>query len=296
MEFREFILAMTHGVQKELPGDVEVRPQTVCKNNGVMLQGLLFQKESQKSAPTIYLEAYYQAYLEGADLCDLISQVAGCYKKYVWEEAPQVEHFLQYETVKKTVVYKLVNYRQNERLLREVPHLPYLDLALVFYSLFVYKPMGRASILIRNSHLDMWGVTHRRLYGDARENTPRLLKPQLSSLWEALHGEAPGPGKAESGAGPTPFYVLTNREHINGAASLLYPDMLERCAALCRGEFFVLPSSVHEVLLLPYSRRIEMGKLKAMVREINQKQVSPQETLSDLVYFYSLEGKRLLAL
>ena len=296
MEFQEFMLAMAHGVQRELPGDVEVRPQAIRKNNGVVLQGLLFHKEGQKSAPTIYLEPYYQAYLKGEDFFELANQILSCYQTYAWEEVPRAEHFLHYETAKETVVYKLVNYRQNAELLKEIPHLPYLDLALVFYSLFVHAPLGPATILIRNTHLDMWGVSHSRLYQVAKENTPRLLRPQISSLWEALDGpEAEGEQSVHQEGRP-PFYVLTNQEHVNGAASLLYPDMLERCAALCRGEFFVLPSSVHEVLLLPYSRRIETGKLKAIVREVNQKQVSLQETLSDLVYFYSREGKKLLAL
>ena len=129
------------------------------------------------------------------------------------------------------------------------------------------------------------------LYEAARENTPRLLKARLGAMGDFLREEEDagflkGPG----------LYVLTNREHQNGAASLLYEGMLKRCAKTCGGNFFVMPSSIHEVILMPYQSGVEVGQLKDIVREGNQTQVAPQEILSDSVYFYSQDRKKLLVL
>ena len=291
MDLKEFASSMADAVQGELSGEAKVRLKEVRKNNGIVLKGLLFGKEGSNSWPVIYLEPYYQAYQEGKDFAGLACEIAGNYQSYAWKEEFQTGFFLSFEKVRETVAYKLVNYRMNQELLAEAPHLPYLDLAMVFYSLVCKTEAGMLTTLIRNSHLAMWNVTCRMLYEAARENTPRLLKARLGAMGDFLREEEDagflkGPG----------LYVLTNREHQNGAASLLYEGMLKRCAKTCGGNFFVMPSSIHEVILMPYQSGVEVGQLKDIVREGNQTQVAPQEILSDSVYFYSQDRKKLLVL
>lgn len=291
MDLKEFTAAMACAVQKEISREAVVRPQTVSKNNGVVLQGLLFQKEGCKNAPTIYLEPYYQAFREGEDFANLAQQVAACYKKYALIQDFQADFFLHYEDVRETIAYKLVNYGKNRKLLADVPHLPYLDLAMVFYSLIHHPEIGAATILIHGSHLNMWKATHRMLYEDAKRNTPRLLEASLIPMQGILYGNAQGQTEKFP-----PIYVLTNKERMNGAASLLYEGMLEQCAQACKGPFFLLPSSIHEVILAPYQAGAEAENLRGIVREVNSTQLDPQEILSDSVYFYSTEKKKLLVL
>lgn len=290
MDLKEFAVSMAYAVQSRLSDQVEVLPQTVNKNNGVNWQGLTFRKQNYKSAPTIYLEPYYEAFQEGEDLVSLARQVVNCYNRYA--DYPQFEpdFFQDYEGIRGQVVYKLVNYQSNAGMLAEVPHLPYLDLAMVFYCLIAHSEIGMATILIRDSHLKMWNITHKTLYEDARVNTPRLLQPEFKSMGEVL--QLP---EEELRDAPV-LHVLTNEMHMNGAASVLYEGMLEQCAGQFQESFFLLPSSIHEVILLPYARGIEVSKLRAIVREANQTQVEPQEKLSDSVYFYSREEKKLLIL
>ncbi len=290
MDRKEFTLAMAHALQQRLE-DVEVTPQAVRKNNGVVLQGLLFRRERQKSAPTIYLEPYYERIQRGEAFADAVEEVLSCYESCSRKGEFQADFFLKYEEVRKTLVYKLVNYQKNKKLLEEIPHLPYLDLAMVFYSMFDHPQVGPATVLIRNSHLELWKINQRILYAEARKNTPRLLPAELRSMSQALEDVVPASHKL-----CTDLHVLTNKAHTNGAASLLYPGMLKSCGEMCKGDFFLLPSSIHEVILLPYERDIEPDSLRIMVKEINEAHVQPQEVLSDSVYFYSREKEKLLVL
>lgn len=291
MELKEFAMSMAHALQQRVPGDVEVVPQAVRKNNGVVLQGLLFRRECEKSAPTIYMEPYYERMQRGDGFSQVLEEVLSYYEACSQKGEFQAEFFLQYESVRETIVYKLIHYQKNRKLLEEVPHLPYLDLAMVFYSMFTHPKIGTATILIHNSHLKLWNVTQRALYAEAKKNTPRLLPAELTPMGEVLEQVF-----TDSKELHMALYVLTNRAHTNGAASLLYPGMLEQCGEACGGDFFVLPSSVHETILLPYEREIQVDALRAMVGEINETQVQPQEVLSDSVYFYSQRERKLLVL
>lgn len=290
MDLKEFMMAMAFAVQRQVPGDVEVFPQTVCKNNGVIWQGLTFRKQGCNTAPTIYLEPYFESYQEGVSVECLAVQVADCYGNYACHPQFEPDFFQNYETIRERIVYKLINYHRNAQLLTEVPHLPYLDLAMVFYCMLSHSQIGMASIMIRESHLKMWGISHKTLFQDAKQNTPLLLKPEFKSMNQVL-------GMSVDEMGDTSLlHVLTNEEHTNGAASILYDGILERCADQLRESFFLLPSSIHEVLLLPYNRTVEIRELRSIVREANATHVEPQDRLSDSVYFYSREEKKLLIL
>ena len=93
-----------------------------------------------------------------------------------------VDFFRNPERVRPTVVYKLIHYEKNKELLKEIPHLPFLDLAVVFYCLLTDTPVGHATVLIHNSHLELWGKNTSWLYKAARENTERLLPGKLVSM------------------------------------------------------------------------------------------------------------------
>lgn len=288
-DLKEFAEALAVAVEKELLGEVRVQMEEVLKNNGVVLRGLLFQKGDLRTAPVVYLEPYYRAYREGADFARLAGEIAEGYQKHNFREKFQEDFFLDYEKVRETLAFKLVNYGLNRKLLEDTPHLPYLDLAMVFYSLMRHPEAGTVTALVRNSHLAMWNVTHRMLYEAARENTPKLLRARFGSMEAFWHQ-----GTQEKRLEGPELYVLTNAEHLNGAASILYEGMLEKCAQACQGDFFLLPSSIHEVILTPCQSGLKVEGLKGIVREGNQTQVEPEEILSDSVYFYSREKKRLM--
>lgn len=80
------------------------------------------------------------------------------------------------------------------------------------------------------------------------------------------------------------MFVATCNNGVNGAGCIFYPEFMDQAAEKLQGDFFVLPSSVHEVILLPDNGQMDFHELEAMVRQINETEVAPQDRLSDSVY------------
>ena len=83
------------------------------------------------------------------------------------------------------------------------------------------------------------------------------------------------------------MYILTNQKGINGASCLLYPDVMNKLSEEFQSDFYVFPSSIHELILVPTHDNKSNNEYSNMVREINATQVAREEVLSDHVYYYS---------
>jgi hypothetical protein len=84
------------------------------------------------------------------------------------------------------------------------------------------------------------------------------------------------------------MYVLSNDRGINGASTLLYPNVLYDFASSIRMNFYILPSSIHECILVPDTGKLSKAALKEMVKDVNDSHVSADEVLSNEVYYYDL--------
>ena len=196
---------------------------------------------------------------------------------------------LDYREARERLVYRLIQTRRNERLLRQIPHVPYLDLSIVF-ELYWKQEGQHCSCLVYNSHLEQWGVTPEEVERQARENTPIRLPAVFDSLEQMLLPMMGGLRQEPSG-----LSVLSNREGFHGAAAILYPGELKRAADQLQNDLVVLPSSIHEVLLLPDALGQDYGMLTRLVQEINRNEVEQEEWLSDHPYRYLRKEDRLVA-
>ncbi|MCI8597561.1 MAG: hypothetical protein HFJ10_03830 [Lachnospiraceae bacterium] len=291
MNYQEFVGSVTSYLKETLPCGTEMNFIPLEKNNGVVMEGLSVRKRGQKVAPTIYLEPYYGEYLSGCSLHHIYDKILECCEDCDFMEPYGMDFFSDYKNVRPTVVYKLINYEKNKELLARIPHVPYLDLAIVFYCLLAETPVGNATVLIYNSHMELWNVTCGDLYRDARKNVLRLLPAELKSMTEVIRELSDG--LEDLGEDSIPMYVLTNSRKILGAACILYDGMLKGCALQIEDAFYLLPSSIHEVILVPKSVISDSRELISMVREINETQVRNTEVLSNQIYFYSPESGRL---
>ena len=237
------------------------------------------------------MDSYYREYLDGRSLRGICDQILECCEDSDFEEHFDVDFFREPERVRPTVAYRLINYEKNRELLQEIPHLPFLDLAVIFYSLLTDTPVGHATVLIRNSHLELWGKNTSWLYEAAKENTEKLLPKRLVSMEDMIYELSEG--KQEPEYAGVPMYVLTNSRKSFGAACLLYDGVLGECFRRLEESYYLIPSSVHEVILIPASAVGDSRELCALVQEMNRTQVRSTEVLSDTVYLYSEETRRL---
>ena len=313
MKIHTFICHVLQKMQEELGEDIKVSIQDVTKNNGVVFTGLTFTQKNVNISPTVYLEDFYEKYREGTAMEDIIKEIREIYEKSKLDQDIDMEFFTEYEKAKGRIVYKLIHYDKNRELLKNIPHREYLDLAIVYYYLVDMKEFANATILIHNKHLDYWKVDESELYRLATENTPKLLKMHFCGMMDVLkelteedfwledkekteNGDNRVFMEAHSEKDVTGMYVLSNVSRLYGASAILYEDVLEYCYERLGGNFFILPSSVHEVILVPDEGQITREKLSQMVREVNATQVDEQEQLSDFVYYYNAENRGIVRL
>ena len=291
MNYNEFVDSVTGYLREAMPTGTRLEMIPLEKNNGVIREGLSVRRKGRNVAPTIYLDAYYQEYLEGRNLGGIYEQILEYCGDSDFEDRFEPEFFADYGKLRPTIVYKLINREKNEALLEKIPYLPYMDLAIVFYCLLADTPAGSATVLIHNTHLQLWKTGISDIYAAARENAPTLLPARLESMGDVIR-ELSG-GTMDTCEDETPMYVLTNTAKVFGAACILYEGMMDVCRMRIGADFYVLPSSIHEVILLPVGAVPDKGELGRIVREINATQVRDTEVLSDNVYYYSAEEGRL---
>lgn len=289
-----FFNEVLDGVNAVLPEDVSGSLSRVRKNNGVTLDGIVIRKDGSPLSPTIYLNEYLPAYQDGRSTIDeVVDSVLAAYKAS--RTTDDVGSFLQYadwESVKYKIYFRLVNRRMNEELLADVPHEDFLDLAVTFHVMVSIHEEGDASILIRNDHLQMWGVTEEDLMQEARANMPRLLPAEAVPLASILAGLV-GDEAADAGDGGLPMYIITNRQRLHGSGAVLYGDALAVLADRLGSDLWLLPSSIHEWIAVPVSMGADAMSLAAMISEVNESTVSEQDILSDHPYLYHLESGKI---
>jgi len=300
LEFKQFSKIIYERVSEFYGESVKAQIEEVEKNNGVKLTGLILFNEQTNISPAVYLDDYYKEYRRGRKVSDIVVEIIRIYNRIDNRAKIDMDFLKSYETVQERVCFKLVHFGRNEALLQEIPHIPYLDLAIVFYFAYESEALGKGSVLIRNSHLTDWNVSVQELYRNAASNTKRLFPVKIMNIDE-LAADLTGEERTvetdcfsqifpEKEA--LPMYVLTNRSKQFGAAGILYQDQLKKMAEQLKNNLFVLPSSIHEVILLP-DHGENPCSLKFMVREVNETQVAEEEILSDSVYYYDRETDKV---
>ena len=264
------------------------------------MQGLLICSGSRNVVPTIYLDGFWEAYKSGQCFASVIRQLLKLYREDTPRASIDMSFFQYFDKVKERICYRLVRQKGNEELLRESPHIDFLDLALCFY--YAYEgQIGEGAIRIKNSHIQRWGVKTVDLVRLAEKNTERIFRWKCISMDEILR-ESPDMDDMQELLEEVvrdgfleynPMMILTNAKRLFGAVCMLYPGLLEKLAGKERKNFYILPSSVHEVILLPETGIETPEELKAMIAEVNTTCLAPEEVLSDNLYYYDSREKKI---
>lgn len=293
MNYENFKISAISAIQKKFGESADVSLQPVVKNNDVRLDGLTILSDSANVSPTIYLNQHYQDYQNGKPLPDIVDDIVKTYTENLPEAQMDFSFFTDFDQIRYKIIYKLVHFEKNKSLLSDVPHFRYLDLAIVFCCFLPDTPGGNAAILIQNHHLGFWNATKEDLYGLAVKNTPMLLPYEIKSMEDTLKTLCPELFSNELSADcPSEIpamYVLTNSAKLYGASVLLYPGVLSEFASQIQSDLYILPSSIHEVLLLPKALQSNASDLDFMIQDVNASHVSEEDVLSDHAYLFERE-------
>ena len=303
----DFAEAVRTETIKKLGGEYQVTVETKNKNNKAVYTGLHISRKGMEAEPLVYLDDYFRQHQNGNMT---VPEAAECVVRAGRKKGPSVEirQFLEYENVKDSIVYRLINTEMNREFLADLPHMEFLDLSVVFCCLVMEEEDNPAFIWIHNIHMKLWDVTVEELYRAASENTQRLEKPELMNIEEVLYDVLPEEGFSlnendrsmeektagnNDAASTVPVYVLSSRKRLQGAACMLYPDLLRRIADRMDSSYYIIPSSIHELLLIPAAGFAARDELKAMICEINDTHVAPEERLSYSLYGYDRKENKV---
>lgn len=303
MKMETFAEMICTEVRRALGGKASVEVREVRKNNGVILHGLMFRKQGCNVSPTVYLDTYREAYEAGTALEPIVQSIMNSFRESGNWDSADMEFFRSFERVRDRICYRLIGRKGNEALLEEIPYIEFLDLAVCFY--YAYDgELGDGMVLIYNSHMEMWGSNVMELYALSNRNTSRIRPWECCGLQEIVKEMIEAEGMDNDTAvpesilkdvcGDVPMMILTNTIRIYGAACMLYPGVLEEMAQRIGKDFFILPSSIHEVILLPDTGKESSEALKKMVRNVNSTKVAPEEVLSDTIYRYDSSQGRVV--
>ena len=296
LDYEEFKDCIRKDLVKRNPG-CRIEERRILKNNGLELDGLMFADDDLNIAPTIYLNSYYKEYRRyGLGVDEIVDAILSTYKKARMTEEVDISNFLDFNKAKSRIVLRLVNKARNTKLADKVPHVDCLeDLTAMFAYLMSVGREREASILIRHEHMDRWNTNTKTLFKLAKENTPKLLGWNLMDMRTVLtdtlgYEENHTPLQTDD----PQMFVLTNRIKLHGASCLLYPGLLKETAEKIGNDLYIIPSSIHETLLLPARESMNKDALTEMIREVNRTQVMEEEILSDHPYFFSREKSVLM--
>lgn len=311
MNLDEFKQAIVDNIKDYLPAkfeesDVEVRQ--VLKNNDTALDGLIIHDPDTNVAPTIYLNQFFEEYQNGRDLNDIIGDIADVYIANTVDKQMDVSIVTDFEKAKGNILPRLVNSEENQELLAQRPHMIMDDLAVTYHLEMGKSDNGNMSVAITNAILDMYGISQEELHDLAVANLEEKMPATFQGMSEVVK-EMMLPqimsdlGLSKEAAldyieqmipdGNEQMYVLSNDSRLHGAAAVLNEKAMEDIAEKVGGDFFILPSSIHELLVVPKQDGMDYSSLEAMVQEVNATQVAPEEKLSDHVYEYDAKEKEL---
>lgn len=295
-EFRE---KLVKELQKRMPGTV-IFPRDTKKNNGVVFSGIIIRDNSSNVAPNIYTEDLYYDYQNGhKDMEGVIDSVLEIYEKMKPEKCFHVSEILDYSKARSRLNGRLVNTEKNSGALTELPHRDFFDLSLTYFvDVTRDGDEGCASIQVTNAHMEKWDVTEDDLYRQFRESMEQNDRSRIQPVMDVLAEAANCPPEEISAVcgsiGIATMYVLSNARKLNGAVEILNKKAMEKAAETIGDDFYILPSSIHETILVPV-RGNEDGadKLAEMVACINSSEVPDTEVLSNHVYRYRRQGRQI---
>ena len=299
MSFEEFTDYILQEICVRADGAFQVKKHDVTQNNNVKQTGITVMKEGVDIEPCVYLDELYREYeADGMKLDEIVDEVYRLILKYE-EDMPDVDIsvFQNWETIRDDIYPKLVNAEQNKELLEKIPHRNFMDLAVVYYAIardYAREDIG--TILILNGHMEIWGQEEENLYQTAMRNMRADGEADFVTLESVVKHILRGitlPDDESKDLRRKNMYILTNHRRRFGAAEILDKKTLRTIADQIGDRFIVLPSSVHETIVLPPKEEAEYGRLADMVREVNDTQVDVEERLSDHVYVYSRDEEML---
>jgi len=288
-EFKEQFFADVKLRLEALGIDAKLCANTVEKIN-VTYEAMTAIPKGSNVGVNVNLKNFFESYEDGIDYEELVVKAISVIKTGIAVQ-PEIDtdSLTDYDQMKNRLVIELISIRENKDLLVRLPHQKIEDMAIIYRYLLDFGADGQSTVLVTNQLLETMGITPEKLHADAVENAPKLKPAFIKDMSEIMAemmdidiGDFAGMELNED----MKIFVASTEDKLRGAGVLAYKDFLKQAAVIAGGDFFVLPSSIHELIIVPDNGSRKLLELKEMVREVNLTQLDPEDKLTDSVYHY----------
>ena len=302
MNFNEFAEAVKKQIKDYLPPEykeMEVQTVNVKKNNDVEKEGISI-KYSDKISAVFYPEDLYIPYQKGESFEGIMKKMANAFLDSMISEQQVQDIYFNYNVMKDKLFVSVCNAGKNTDMLQNVPHEIREDLALIYKAYLEFDDGSCGTIIVTNDLMERWGISETELQDQAWKNMRKMLPYTFRTMEFVLRENTAINNLKEDeretlimGARETGLYVLTNTAKMYGAGYMFDNDLLEQISQKLGGDFMVIPSSLHEVLIKKVDKDITFDVMKRIIEDVNKTGVIPEEILSDKLYVYDFVEKKL---
>ncbi|SEL15582.1 hypothetical protein SAMN04487770_106136 [Butyrivibrio sp. ob235] len=299
MNYEEFKENLANDVKEQMEArsgsEVTVETRTVEKMNETY-DALTVKPEDSIIGVNLNITKLYEEYEDGKDFENIVKDAAEVADNALSNRPDfNLEAFKDYDSMKDKLAVEVVSAERNKDLLETVPHKDIEDMAVVYRFVLGDTQAGTGSILVTNQLLDNYGITAEQLHEDALKNAPEIRPLVIEGMGEVLAKQMGVDDLEMLGLNIPPeqeqMFVASVEGNVHGAGVLAYQNFMDQAADRVGGSFFILPSSIHEVLIIPDNGKFDTTSLENMVREVNATTVDPTDQLTDSVYHYDAEAK-----
>lgn len=296
MNYRHFLKQAAEEIEKKLLEQrvaCEVTVTEVEKLQNQSYQGILIRTKGKNIGANLNLMPYWQRLENGFSYQQIIGEIV-LESLSMLEEIPDLEAGipLTYEEVKNRLMFQIVSSEDNQKVLAGLPHLELEDMSIVFRVDMGAEPDGNTSAPVTNDMMEYYGVTLDQLKEDTEKVAP-VTHPAVFRRLDLILKELSGGLFPEEESEKYPIYVVSTEAMNYGAAVICYPGFLQEAAEKLESDYFLLLSSIHEMILIKDDGNMNAEELSQMVREVNETEVKTEDKLTDSVYFYNRK-KQLL--
>lgn len=299
MKAIQFYTNLTETLKENLGTDWTIELHTdVILNNGTTHIALILYKNGEKLHPQIYLERFFEDYKRGKTMKEILQDVMTTYEEALRNINPDsLSGIEDWEQVKGRLAFRLLSKERNKETLENYVYKDFLDLAAIVTFCAEIDEQGVKAIRVTHDLAERWNVSKEEILQAAEENTEDLFPVRMEPILDTLcrvadisRDDLPEVVLAEEDS--PQIMVLTNYLGVNGATVLLYDSFLQQVYEKLRGKFIILPSSIHEVIVMPLASAPPITDSQKMVEQINRSAVKEEEILSDSVYLY--DGEKVI--
>lgn len=311
MNYQAFKEQLFEQLSSKYEPDIKVSHYEIIKNNNQMMESIILMDKNIGFSPAIYLEPLFTQFQRHQNMNQILEDIAEIYHSSHRQYPFQNFQIQDFESCKERLALKLIHFNSNKSLLETIPYQKLLDLALVMILVIEGPYEELATLLVTYKHMEFWNIDEDTLFKQCIRNSKKILpsiyypietvledlmkdmtyfypKGEETPVYqdESIGGFVCQLVKEKQVADRMEIFVLTNDKKIFGATTMIYPGVLKEISRQFDDDLFVLPSSIHEVLLIRADNNLTPEELSDIVIDINEKYVHSQDVLSDHIYYY----------